>query len=348
MPANTPPDARTLTPEAQKEKRGTALRMRELGYTFQSIAEALGVHLRTVQHWASVSQSQGSEAAISGGRRGARFGQGRLLSPEQEVMVRGWIIERMPDQLKLPFALWTRAAVRELIRAKLGVALPLVSVGLYLQRWAFTAQRPWQRALERRPAEVAHWLAQEYPAIAARAKQEGATILWGDETGVRNEPVVGKSFAPRGQTPVATRSGKRFGLNMISAVSNRGELRFMLYADTLNAARFIAFLERLVRQQPRKLFLILDNLRVHHSEPVKVWVAKHAEKIELVFLPAYSPELNPDEYINGQLKAELRKLPPPRDRETLEKRVLSIMRRLQKLPHRILALFRHPDIAYAA
>lgn len=348
MLTDSPPDARALTPEAQKEKRTTALRMRELGYNFQSIAEALGVHLRTVQHWASVSQSQGAEAAIAGGRRGARFGQGRILSPEQEVRVRGWIIDRMPDQLKLPFALWTRAAVRELIREKLGIVLPLVSVGLYLQRWDFTAQRPWQRALERRPAEVAHWLEHDYPALAKRAKREGATILWGDETGVRNEPVVGKSFAPRGQTPVASRSGKRFGLNMISAVSNRGELRFMLYADTLNAKRFIAFLERLVRNESRKLILILDNLRVHHSEPVRTWVAEHAEKIELVFLPAYSPELNPDEYINGQLKAALRKLPPPRDIDSQEKRGLSIMRRLQKLPQLILALFRHPAIAYAA
>lgn len=348
MPANSAPDARSLSPEAQKEKRTTALRMRAQGYTFQSIADALGVHLRTVQHWLSVSLSQGAKAAIAGGRRGASFGQGRILSPEQEVMVRGWIIDRMPDQLKLPFALWTRAAVRELIREKLGLVLPLVTVGLYLQRWDFTAQRPWQRALERRPAEVAHWLEHEYPAIAKRAKAEGATILWGDETGVRNEPLAGKSFAPRGQTPVASRSAKRFGLNMISAVSNRGELRFMLYPDTLNAARLVAFLKRLVRQEPRKVFLILDNLRVHHSEPVKTWLAEHAAQIEVFFLPAYSPELNPDEYINGQLKAELRKQPPPRDLDTLERRVLSIMRRLQKLPHRLLALFRHPAIAYAA
>lgn len=347
MPANSP-DARTLSPEAQKEKRTTALRMREQGYTFQSIADALGVHLRTVQHWASVSLSQGTEAAIAGGQRGARFGQGRILSPEQEVMVRGWIVDRMPDQMKLPFALWTRAAVRELIREKLGLVLPLVTVGLYLQRWNFTAQRPWQRALERRPAEVAHWLEHEYPPIAKRAKAEGAILLWGDETGVRNEPLAGKSFAPRGQTPVATRSAKRFGLNMISAVSNRGELRFMLYADTLNARRFVAFLQRLVRQERRKVFLILDNLRVHHSAPVKAWLVEHAKEIELFFLPAYSPELNPDEYINGQLKAELRQQPPPRDLDTLQRRVLSIMRRLQKLPHRILALFRHPAISYAA
>jgi transposase len=254
----------------------------------------------------------------------------------------------MPDQLKLPFALWTRAAVRELIRQKFGLVLPLVTVGLYLDRWDFTAQRPWQRALERRPAEVQHWLEQEYPVIAKRAKAEGALILWGDETGVKSEPVAGKSYAPRGKTPVVTRSAKRFGLNMISAVGNRGELRFMLYRDTLNAEQLIVFLKRLVRNETRKVFLILDNLKVHHSQPVRDWLAANTKKIEVFFLPAYSPELNPDEYINGQLKSELRSRPAPGNLDALERAVLSVMRRLQKMPQRILALFKHPAIAYAA
>lgn len=348
MPNLLHPDARQLSPDAQKEKRATALRMRDQGHTYQRIAEALGVNRRTVQHWVSVRAALGDEAVIEGGQRGAEFGQGRRLTPEQEIQTQRWVADRMPDQLKLPFALWTRGAIRELIQAQFGIQLPVRTVGLYLQRWNYTAQRPWQRALERRPAEVKHWLEHDYPALAQRAKTEGATILWGDETGVRNEPYVGKSYAPRGRTPEVAKSVKRFGLNMISAVSNKGELRFMLYDDTLNAARFLAFLKRLVKGEERKLFLILDNLRVHHSEPVKRWCTAHADQIELFFLPSYSPELNPDEYINGQLKAELRAKPATGTLAALSQAVFSTMRRLQRMPQRIRSLFNHPSIVYAA
>ena len=182
---------------------------------------------------------------------------------------------------------------------------------LYLQRWGMTPQKPLARARERQPAAIAAWLEKHYPAIARRAKAEGAAIYWGDETGITNQDQIGRSYAPRGQTPVVRRTAKRITQSMISAVSNRGLMRFMLYEGALNADRFIAFLRRLSKDAGQKVFLIVDNLKVHHAAKVTTWVAAHAHEIELFYLPAYAPDHNPDEYLNNDLKQKLRQQPQP-------------------------------------
>jgi transposase len=342
-------DARKLSPQEQREKRSTALRMREQGYTYQAIGEAVGVHPRTVAHWVQVAEHQGTAAAITGGQRGVRQGDRRSLSPSQEVLIRTLMTDKMPDQLKLGFALWTRDAVRELIRQRCGFLMPVRTVGEYLKRWGYTPQRPLQRAYQQKPEVVQRWLENEYPRIAQRAKVENAEIQWGDETGMRSDSHAGRSYAPVGETPVRQVSGSRFATNMISTVTNRGKLRFMLYRETLTAQVLIRFLGRLIRDaQGRKVFLILDNLRVHHSKKVSAWVAERKAHLELFFLPAYAPELNPDEYLNGDLKQQVRTGLPARNQQELEGRVRSVMKRLQLRPQRIRAYFRHPRIAYAA
>lgn len=341
-------DARKLSPDEQKEKRKIALRMRMNGREFSEIGQTVGVHPRTVQYWWSRYRAEGLKSAIEGGKRGSEMGERRTLSAEQEWAVRQSIVEKMPDQLELSFALWTRAAVRELIRRRFKIEMPIRTVGEYLKRWGFTPQKPLKKAYEQKPELVDAWLKESYPAIAERARTEGTEIHWGDETGIRSDCQHGRSYAPAGKTPVRHMPGSRFATNMISTVTNQGKVRFMLYRETMTAPVLIGFLARLVREAGRKVFLILDNLRVHHSNKVRDWLNKHTERIEIFFLPAYSPELNPDEYLNCDLKALVHGGKPARNRNELESKVRGAMMKIQNRPKRVMSYFQHRKIQYAA
>ena len=233
---------------------------------------------------------------------GRKTGEGRRLTTDHEAEVRKLICDKTPDQLKMPYALWTRGAVAELIEHRYGIRLPVRTMGLYMSRWGFTPQKPIRRAYEQSPAAVNQWLETDYPVIAERAKAEKAEIHWGDETGLRSDDVRGRGFAPKGETPVIRINSKREGLSVISTVTNKGQMRWNIFDGALNADILIDFLRRLIKGASRKVFLILDNLRVHHSKPVKEWLAKHADKIEVFYLPSYSPELNPDEMANADIK----------------------------------------------
>lgn len=340
-------DARTLTKEAQEQLRKQAIRLRKQGKTYKEIAELVGVNGNTVWKWWRKYEADGAKA-LKSRKRGRPVGSCRVMDADQEEGIRKLICDKTPDQLKLTFALWTRQAVQELIHIQLGVKIPIRTIGLYLKRWGFTPQKPLKKAYEQRPAEVQQWLEEEYPLIAARAGQEEAEIHWGDETGLRSDSQHGRSYAPKGKTPVIRLSAKRASINMISTVTNQGKVRFMIYKDSMNAKRLIKFLRQLIKDADKKVFLILDNLRVHHCKPVKEWLAAHTDEIEIFFLPAYSPELNPDEYLNCDLKAGVHSKPPARDIGALKKTVQSHMMKLQKTPSRIRKYFKHKKIAYAA
>ena len=341
-------DARKLKPEQQKEKRKIALRMRIKGHEFSEIGEVVGVHPRTVQYWWSRYQAEGIKSAIDGGQRGTELGSRRTLSVAQEWAVQELMREKMPDQLKLSFALWTRAAVQELIRQRFKIAMPIRTVGEYLKRWGFTPQKPLKKAYEQKPEAVEAWLRDRYPAIAKQAKNEGGEIHWGDETGVRSDCQHGRSYAPAGKTPVQRMPGSRFSTNMISTITNQGKVRFMLYRETMTAPVLIRFLSRLIREAGRKVLLILDNLRVHHSNKVRAWLEQRKEQIELFFLPAYAPECNPDEYLNCDLKALVHGGKPAKNRDELESSVRGAMMKLQNRPKRVMSYFKHQKIQYAA
>lgn len=254
----------------------------------------------------------------------------------------------MPGQLKLPYALWTTGVVRELIRRRLGKDLGESTVRLYLDRWGLTPQKPLTRSKQRSEAAVRRWLETEYPKIARRAKQEKALIYWGDEAGISNQDQIGRGYAPKGQTPVVRRTAKKITTSMISAVNNRGLMRFMCFKGALNAALFIVFLRRLIKGAPGKQFLIVDNLRVHHSKKVAQWLDAHKDEIELFFLPAYAPEHNPDEYLNNDLKQKLKNAPKPDTHEELVQDTTAVLRSLQRRPHSIRAYFHHKSVRYAA
>ncbi|HZH28292.1 MAG TPA: IS630 family transposase, partial [Azospirillaceae bacterium] len=291
--------------------------------------------------------AQGEQGVLDGRRVSPRRGKG-ALSAEEAQQARAWIVEQTPDQLDLPFGLWTSRAVRELIARRLGQQLGLTAVQLYLQRWGLTPQKPLVRARQRQPAAIAAWLATSYPAIAKRAKAMRAVIYWGNETGISNQDQIGRSYAPKGQTPVITRSTKRITRSMISAVSNRGLMRFMLYEGALNADRFIAFLRRLIKDAGQKVILIVDNLKVHKAHKVQAWVTSHAHEIEIFYLPSYAPDHNPSEYLNNDLKQQLRQQPQSGSEQELVERTRSVLRAIQRSPQRIRAYFRPEPVRYAA
>lgn len=341
-------DGRKLSKQQQVEARRRAMLLVNKGWNERSIAEAVGVHPRTVQQWKQHQREHGTQALLCD-ERGRKHGEKRLMSGAQEKEVRKLICDKLPEQLKLPFALWTRKAVAQLLAERYGLKVPVRTMGLYLKRWGFTPQKPLKRAYEQRPKEVQEWLDQKYPQIAAQAKAEGAEIYWGDQTGVNNQPNAVRGYAPRGETPEVRQMSKRFGSSMMSAVSNRGSSRWMVYKGALDSALLIRFLERLVRSMKgRKVYLILDNLRVHHSKPVKQWLAEHQEQIAVHHLPSYSPELNPDERLNRSLKSRLGQLPAARNERELQKQIISQMRSCQKRPEQVLAFFNSNSTRYAA
>ena len=258
------------------------------------------------------------------------------------------ICDKTPDQLKLRFALWTRMAVQQIIQQECGVKVAVRTVGEYLKRWGFTPQKPLRNAYEQKPEAVDLWLKKDYPDIVVRAKKENAEIHWGDETGVRSDSQHGRGYAPKGKTPVIRISARRTSLNMLSAITNQGKVRFKVFDGNMNSEVLIDFMKRLIKDAARKVYLILDNLRVHHAKVVRAWLDEHPDEIEVFYLPAYSPELNPDEYLNCDLKAGVHSRPPARTNKDLKDKVVSHMRMLQKKPNRVQSYFRHPKINYAA
>lgn len=340
-------DARKLSSELQQHNRKQAIRMFEAGHGREQIAQALDVHYGTVCRWIRTFQQQG-EAGIQLGKRGRRSGEDRLLSPAQEAKLQAIICDKCPDQMKLPFALWSRPAIKVLVWELWGVRIATRTISTYLARWGFTPQKPAKQAYEQRSKEVQHWLDNTYPFIKARARLHNAEIFWGDETGVRNQCQHARGFAPKGKTPVVKASAKRLSVNMISAITNQGKVRFMVYQETMTAKVLIRFFKRLIASSRKKVFLILDNLRVHHAHLVRSWLEKHKQEIEVFYLPSYSPELNPDEYLNCDLKQGIRASSPARTVDDLKSKVSSHMRMLQQKPERVKKYFEHRHIAYAA
>lgn len=340
-------DARKLSSEQQKLLRIKAVDMVfKHGYTKRATANALEVTRSIVIKWCQAFEEGGYDA-LELGRRGRRPQEQQRLAPFQCAAIVRIITDSTPDQEKMPFVLWERVAVRELIQNKFGITFALRTISDYLKRWNMTAQKPIERATEQRPAEVEKWLNEVYPEIKERAAQEGAIILWGDETGVENSNPAGRSFSPKGKTPVIKKTGKKLRANMISAVTNKGHVRFMIYTERMTQQLFIQFLKRLIASFDEKVFVIVDNLKVHHGKLVKKWVGENSKQIELFFIPSYSPELNPDEYLNRDLKKNVHAKRAPRTVDDLKANILSFMRKLQKMPQRVCRYFNSQHIAYA-
>lgn len=341
-------DARRLSPAEQHERRRQVIRAYKRKLNKRQIGEDVGLSYSATCKIID-RYNEGGMAALAPRKRGRRTGDKRGLTADQETHIRQTICDKRPEQLKMEFALWSRAAVRELIERECKVTLHLRSVGKYLARWGFTPQKPIKRAYEQSPEAVRTWLDETYPTIANRAKTEGAEIHWGDETALVNTDVRGRSYAPKGKTPVTLAvGGTRQKLSMLASVTNQGKARWMIIDGAFNHEKLIEFFEALIDDAKRKVFLILDNLSVHHCKPVKAWLADHTDEIEVFYLPSYSPELNPEERLNADLKHVIRSKVPARTKAKLRAATEEHMAVIGSDPERVKAYFRDLRVKYAA
>jgi transposase len=341
-------DARSLPGAAQAALRKRAVQAVLDGLDQAEAARVFGVHRNAVNRWIK-RYRQGGWDGLSEQRRGRRTGEQAALTDGQQQEVIALVRETTPDQLGLAGFLWTRDAVADLIAQRAGVWLARTTVGGYLRGWGFSPQRPQRRALEQNPAAVVRWLAETYPAICAQARRDGGVVLWLDEMGVRSDAAAGRSWAPVGQTPVIKRTGKRFRVNMISAISNQGLLRFRLFEKSFSGPVFIDFLGRLLRDMGgRKVHMIVDGHPVHRAKLVSAWVGRHADQIQLHFLPGYSPELNPVELLNHDVKANAAGRRRARSANELRDQLHGYLRWRQRRPEVLARFFEHPTTRYAA
>jgi len=339
-------DFRSLGSGAQEAIRMRAVEVIEAGMGKSKAAEVFGVSRRAVSRWMRADR-QGGKEALKAKPRGRPRGGGKL-KPWQCATIVNLITDRHPDQLKLPFYLWTRQAVVQLIEQRFDIRYSVYQVGRYLKQWGFTVQKPGRRAFEQCPGEVQNWLENDYPIIKRQAKADNAEIQWCDEMGVRSDAASARCFSPKGQTPIVLGPGKRFGCNMISSISNRGTLRFMVFTDRFNSDVMLRFLKRLLKQMERRVFLIVDGHPVHRGRAVKKFVTERKGQIQLFHLPAYSPELNPDEMLNQDVKTNAVRRKPAATQGGMVRNLRGYLRSRQRQPELVKRYFHAPTVRYAA
>lgn len=302
----------------------------------------LGLHRKTVYGWLAKYREGGKDAL----RAKPVPGRPRKLLGPQIARLYGLIVGRDPRQMSFEFALWTREMVRQVIRREFGVALSVVSVGRLLRTMGLSPQRPLHRAYQQNPEAVARWKDEEFPAIRAAAKAAGATVYFADEAGIRSDYHSGTTWAPVGRTPVVPNTGARFSVNMLSAVSAQGALRFMVHEGTVNAGVFIDFCKRLLRDTDGPVYLVVDGHPAHRAKATTEFVAATDGRLTLFFLPGYSPELNPDEWVWKNVKHDRIGKTGVTSKTDLKTKAIGALRRLQKLPALVRAFFADPHLRY--
>jgi len=337
-------DGRKLSHKTLEEIRIRAVQRVQDGESPEAVIRALGLSRACIYDWLARYRSGGWDAL----RARKIPGRPRLLTGRQMRWIYKTITDKNPLQLKFPYALWTRAMVQKVIADRYGIKLSLPSIGRLLAQLGLTCQRPLFRAYQQNRSLVEKWLKEEYPRIRAWAKREGAEIYFEDEAGLRSDFHAGTTWGVAGRTPVVRVTGARFGFNMMSAVSARGGLRFMVVKGSVRAKQFIDFIKRLLHGATRPIFLIVDGHPTHRAKAVQRYVDSLHGKLRLFFLPPYSPELNPDEQVWNDLKNHgLGRMAISTPQDMLSK-AIAHLRGLQKRPRKVRSFFLHPDTCYAA
>jgi len=339
-------DGRSLDKKTLEEFRIRAVECLLSGESPDTISRILGVRISVVYKWKRMFDANGWDAL----RAKPIPGRPRMTSKEIESWLAEFIRSNNPQDLGFPMALWTREYVAEVLEEHHGVSLSLAAVGKLLHRIGFTPQRPMTRAYQQKPESVEQWISQDFPAISERAQKEGAEIFFGDEAGIRSDYHSGTTWAPMGKTPVVETTGQKIRLNMISAISGTGNIRFMIRDSKdgcVNSAVFITFLESLLVGASSKIFLVLDNASIHKSAETKKYVKSVSEKLELFFLPTYSPELNPDELVWNQVKNHTLGRMSFRTKSDLGEALHNAFDSLSKTPEKICSFFRKSSTSYA-
>jgi transposase len=331
-------------PVKQKSPQEIAVELFHNNVPKQDISRTLGVSRKTIWNWLTTYFKKGTPG-IRKIKRGRP--KGIQLEPWQGAQIVKDIINYCPDELSLPFSLWTREAVMALILKKFNISLSKWTIGRYLARWNFTVQKPINRAFEQDSKAIENWLKHDYPNIQKASKREKAEIHWGDEMGVRSDHTNGRTYGLKGKTPVIKRSGNRFSCNMISTVTNLGKLSFMIFEENFDENIFLRFLKKLVQQSNKKVFLIVDRHQAHRSKKVKTWLTSSEKSIKIFYLPSYCPELNPDEFLNQDTKVSLEKK-RPRNRPEMIKNLKTHLQMRQRQPKVVQSFVKACNSAYIA
>ena len=326
---------------SSNEERLDAIRLLHQGYTRAEVASILQVAESSVYEWQRKFR-EGGLAALS---TKIASGRKRLLTDKQLLQLYKWL-RGSPHQLQFDFGLWTRKIVRDLIRREFGVDYSLQNVGKILKMLGFSPQRPVYQALEREEGQRRIWMEETYPAIKERAETERATIFFADEAGCRTDYHAGRTWSPVGQTPVVRNLGKHESIGMASAISMRGAMFWMTFDGAMNSTLFTEFLTLLIHDIDGKIFLIVDRAPYHTSKETSEWVKEHKDRIELFFLPSYSPDLNPDEWVWKNVKNDRIAREVPQRPCHLFEIARQALRRLHATPAKIRAFFADPHLAY--
>ena len=340
-------DATKLSPTEQWFLRKTIVQLYTKGFTALQISKMLDVKLRHIQSTIKKYKDGGWDA-VSLKVMGRPKGSNQTLKPEQEEEIKETLVTKTPEAFGLKGFLWDMRNVLALIMLLFNLNVPRSTIAVYFTRWGFTPQRPAIRNYKQNPEHIRKWIEEDYPQIKERANAENGEIYWGDETGIQNKCNYVRGYAPKGNTPIAkVSSDKKIRINMMSAINNQGKLRFMTYEGKMNQDRLIVFMKRLIRSTDKKVFLILDNLSVHHGKIVKAWLEKNKSKIEVFYLPSYSPERNPDEYFNGSLKREIVNFGNTSTKDKFIANVRSCAKKIQADKEHIRNLFYAENVQYA-
>jgi transposase len=335
-------DGRKLDHATLEVLRIRAVKQIEAGEHPEAVAAALGMSRSAVFGWVARYREGGLDALTAK----PVPGRPRKLTGEQLRRLYTLIVGIDPRQLQFEFALWTRDIVRQVIRTEFGVALSAVSVGRLLRTLGLSPQRPLWRAWQADPEAVQRWQEEEFPAIRAAAQSEGATVYFADEAGIRSDYHAGTTWAPVGQTPIVKATGARHSVNMVSAVTAKGELRFTVVKGTVNAGVFIDFCKKLLHDSPGPVYLIVDGHPAHKAKATSQFVASTGGRLKLFTLPGYSPHLNPDEWVWKNVKHDRLGRTSARNAEDLKTKALAALRRLQRTPHLIQGFFADPNLRY--
>ena len=317
------------------------------GETQRKAAKLFGFCVSSMSQYVQAYREQG-ESSLTYKKRGVKPGTHSKLTAEELIVLKQTIIDQTPDKLGLKHTLWTSKVIGEYVQMRFGVHYAERSLRDLMGRLGFSSQKPIARAYKRDPIKISAWLNDEYPSIKIRACQEGARIYWGDEMGIHSTDNRGRMYSPRGKKPEIKNAGGRFKCNMLAAISSQGFMNWMVFDEHFTSKIFVAFLGRLIRQIKQKVFLILDNHRAHHSKHVQRYINKHKDKIELFFLPPYCPELNPQELVNQDVKANANHFQVMRSLEDLKTNVRYYLTKIQFNEFKIRNFFRKDEVLYAA